>query len=138
MSKRNKLTYPSYFSEMTPDQEKIKEFTKIVLRKNLLKENLEIDRADLLIRMGFMENKIENIPLYIENWAWKWINPYMVYKFFWEQWLPVEMFMDLCEKKYDINPREMWYEWCDFWLDTFLKWDRKAIIKNFIEPYIIL
>lgn len=67
MSKRNKLTYPSYFSEMTPDQEKIKEFTKIVLRKNLLKENLEIDRADLLIRMGFMENKIENIPLYIEN-----------------------------------------------------------------------
>ena len=93
------------------------------------------DRAQILTDMWVMGN-IEP-PLFIINAAWTWINPYLVYKFFWEKWLPPEFIMDIIEEKMvETNPKflasDYWYEWCDFWLETFMKWDINKIRENFI------
>lgn len=92
------------------------------------------DRVELLKEMWVMWDR--EPPFFVRNWAGVWINPYLVYKFFWEKWLPVEFFMDRLEKEMtwikDFQASDYWYEWCDFWLETFLKWDINKIRENFI------
>lgn len=91
-------------------------------------ENSDKIRSDMLKRMWIMW---WDIPVLIDNHAWTWINPYFVYNLYWKTGLPPEVTLDkLKEKWFDVDGK--WYEWCDFWLETFIKWDMKAIKKNFI------
>ena len=130
---RSKKTYdniPKYFREMNP-------IYHISWLPELRDEDEWKNRAQLLLRMWFWEKKIEKIPLFITNNCGTWINPYIVYKFYWEIWFPVEIFMDVVRAKTLVkNPEKYWYTWCDFWLDTFMTWDMKRIKENFITPYI--
>lgn len=88
------------------------------------------DRSEILKEMWVLWDR--EIPIFINIVSWTWINPYLVYKFFWEKWLPVEFFMDKLEKEMDFKASDYWCEWCDFWLETFLKWDIHRIRENFI------
>jgi len=107
-----------------------------ILEKNINKiKNLEAnkDRATLLINMWLLEKNRNNIPFFINNEVWIWLNPFMFYKYIWELWLPKEIIFSHIEKILNIDYRDYWYDWCDFWLDTFLKWDLKKIKENFIN-----
>lgn len=125
----NNIDTPKYYPEMSGEP-----VANIASVSNCLDRistgNEKEDKSNLLKDMWILWDR--EVPIFINNYAGTWINPFFAFKMFWQTGLPIEMLIDNISKHIKEDAGKYWYEWCDFWLDTFIKGDIKKIKENFI------
>ena len=86
-----------------------------IYNRNDFEKTLKEDQENLIKRMKW---DTKRPPIYLD---WKWnrvINPYFVYKFTWEIWLPIDFLKDKLEKEWY---EWIWNDWCEFWWNSWKK-----------------
>lgn len=76
------------------------------------------ERDDLIKRMGY---KSKNVPFMVQNQVENVINPYYIAKMHSEVGFPKELTLEEIGKRANVDWKNYWSDWCEFWFDSFIK-----------------